>query len=608
MPTDQPRDKQWELLVRELRGHEDEQRREWADVDEVLISRYLAGQCDRQERELVEQAARSFSSVRECIDLAKEVLADPRTAAPTDEATSRTSGVLAPASSGLQQRSIFRRLGRAVFQSTIPSWAAAACLLVAVGLGWLLVDRMNSLRTQVAALNTLGQNSLARTANAELENLRGDIADLKARLPGQEPNGSRVYTTMWSGFDTDSGTSDREVASAVRRHRGMFRMVPYKVTKYVAEQQVRKVPYRVAKMVPEQKVDETGKPYTVLKPVYHTVEQEEHYTVYRAVHETRMREEAVQNLPDDFSDKPPILSAKELMPLLSYNQELVRWAAVDALPRVATGALRVKARVAIVETLRKRDDSGRAAAEYVLTGRIAKGFGADLSKAALDALGGSDRVVRWAGLHYFLVVRRSFEDTGPTVAFFEPDLIERLVRQLVRIVRQEDEDPVLRKAAIYLLGQFGNDAKPAIDDLIQIVTADKDPQARRWAAYALGQIGAEAGSAIPCLAEILKARAPTRDQKAGDIVFPAVAYAFGELCAGQRESTQVKEVVPVLIESLKDPDLNISHWAAFALWRINGPAESALTPIPEPDASLPPPTFAPPDANDPPLRIGPAPW
>ena len=117
-------------------------------------------------------------------------------------------------------------------------------------------------------------------------------------------------------------------------------------------------------------------------------------------------------LPRDLSDNPPVLPPEELLPALTHRMDLVRWAAADALSRITTGELKTKARTAIIESLKKRDDLGCVAADYVLTGRIAEGFGTDLSKPAMEALASPDKIVCWAGLHYFLVVRRCFEDKG----------------------------------------------------------------------------------------------------------------------------------------------------------------------------------------------------
>lgn len=609
MPTDNHRDNQWQLLVTELQDCQDEQHQEWGDIDDVLLSRYLAGECNQQERERVEQAGQSFPGVRECIDMAKEVLHDAPTGESFGDAASTVAPAMGEASNGSTRRSFFRRAGRAISQSGVPNWAAAACLLVAVGIGWLLLDHVNDLRTQVVALRTSSQKPSAGTPDPEVERLRDEVAGLKEELLDRNSSTPKEHVAMRPVLpQEDSKTSDRQVATAVRRHSGVFRTVPHTVTRYVSEQCVRRVPYQVARMVPAEEPDETGKRHTVFKPVYETSEREERYTVCRPVSETQMREEAVRNLPDDVSDRPPVLSEEALLLALRRQEELVHWAAADALTRIATSKMKEEARVPIVEMLQQRDDSGRAAANYILTGRIAEGFGADLSKDAVDALSDSDKVVRWAGLHYFLVVRRCFkeEEKEPTVvppAFFESEFTARLVQQLTKIVQQEEAD-VVRKAAIYLLGQFGDDAKSATGDLIRIVTTCKDPQARRWAAYALGRIGPEARSTIPHLAEILAARVSDSEHKADDVVFPAVAYAFGELCARDRESPQVIEVMPVLIELLKDPNANISHWAAYALWRINEPAPS-IAPVPSLDPADVRPSLDPQELSIPPAIVEP---
>ena len=74
MPKDRMPDKHWDTLVTELRGLQEDGQEAWGGVDDMLIARYLAGDCDPQERELVEQAAQSSPDVRECIDLARQAL------------------------------------------------------------------------------------------------------------------------------------------------------------------------------------------------------------------------------------------------------------------------------------------------------------------------------------------------------------------------------------------------------------------------------------------------------------------------------------------------------------------------------------------------------
>ena len=44
------------------------------DVDELLIARYLAGECDEEERCAVDKASDASPRVRECLELAREAL------------------------------------------------------------------------------------------------------------------------------------------------------------------------------------------------------------------------------------------------------------------------------------------------------------------------------------------------------------------------------------------------------------------------------------------------------------------------------------------------------------------------------------------------------
>ena len=368
--------------------------------------------------------------------------------------------------------------------------AAAACLLMAIGLGWAVMAELNSLKTRVVALQSGREESRERSpiasTSAEAQSLQtrpgkltAPVAEYMSHQPPMEARGVRGSMQQ----APRAHVSGERAATAVRECSQIVRRVP-------------RVTYRPV----AQEVAVAGGGTE---------------TVYRTVCETAERSE-ITTLPRDVSDNPPMLPSEELLPALTHGTDLVRWAAADALSRTGTGQPQTNAR-AIREALKKRDDLGRAAADYVLTGHVSEGFGSDLSKPALEALASPDKIIRWAGLHYFLVVRRCFEDKKAAPAsptFFEPNFVARLMGRLVAIARQKDEDALLRKAAVYLLGQFGDGAKPAIGDLIQLVESDPDPQVRRWAAYAIGQIGAEAKAAVPQLGRILLARATNRDGKA----------------------------------------------------------------------------------------------
>src|SRR5436309_1512940 len=56
-------DREWDRVARDLRSYRKEQRRQWGDVDEALIARYLTGGCTPDEKLKVERARREFPRV-----------------------------------------------------------------------------------------------------------------------------------------------------------------------------------------------------------------------------------------------------------------------------------------------------------------------------------------------------------------------------------------------------------------------------------------------------------------------------------------------------------------------------------------------------------------
>jgi len=137
MPKDQARDdrssdRHWNLLLTELQGSQSEQRASGGGVDEILIARYLAGECDQGERRQVEEAARSSPEVRECIDIAREVLISE---SPEKARPAAATGVPQPAFSRLQHRNL---------PAVIFKWAVAASLLAILAGGGYALARIKS--------------------------------------------------------------------------------------------------------------------------------------------------------------------------------------------------------------------------------------------------------------------------------------------------------------------------------------------------------------------------------------------------------------------------------------------------------------------------------
>jgi len=72
--VDRDPDDQWSRVVADLRAHSEAQRRAWGDIDEALIARYITGEGTAEERNRVEEAAREFPGVRECVQSIQEIL------------------------------------------------------------------------------------------------------------------------------------------------------------------------------------------------------------------------------------------------------------------------------------------------------------------------------------------------------------------------------------------------------------------------------------------------------------------------------------------------------------------------------------------------------
>jgi len=138
MRKDQPPDKQWETLVTDLRGSGCQEQGDWGNVDDLLIARFLAGECNDLERAAVECARQECPEVAECIALAGGAL---------HEGDSSVLSTPAPASLPRAIKPARRWIWRAVAYG-----AAAACVLAVVGPGWLVMKRLNSLSAQIAAL------------------------------------------------------------------------------------------------------------------------------------------------------------------------------------------------------------------------------------------------------------------------------------------------------------------------------------------------------------------------------------------------------------------------------------------------------------------------
>ncbi|NQU20457.1 MAG: HEAT repeat domain-containing protein [Candidatus Nealsonbacteria bacterium] len=610
-------DRQWELLIGELEASSGEQEREWGDVDDVLIARYLAGQCDKREQVLIERARERFPAVRECIDLVLAIEGDGDSATllehvrPFSGLDRQWQSLVADLEMSyreektgqdeLDESSIAAYLTgegaedkRMQVQKVRPPdppisrmsflhWAAAACVLIALSFGVISLRSINSIAEQFARSEAKTDDQ--QVAVADGNDFRSQIQEEVARLTQSNQAMMRHHAAFYRPYPPNSVAAIEapERATSIRGQ-SVAVSASHETVKYLAL-----TAHLPPTIEPAQANSERQR---VLKPIvephateptpakaYPTPTKTKHITVCRPVVETSYRS-VVFNLEDDPADHSPAPTFDDLVNALDHPNLLAVRAACDVLPRVTAPSMRTSVRTSIIEALQRRDARGLEAARFVL--RVT---GAPSLSAVMDALADSEAVVRWAGLYACL-------DAG----WCSEEDPANLVPYLVAALSRPNEDVLVRKMAVYLLGECGVAARPATGDLLRMLQEQEDPQIRRWAAYALSQIGPEAKQIVPHLIALLLERDAGSTQNRGDdrLVFPAVAYALSQLCKDAKTAAEVRQVEPVLIEGLKDSDPSIRTWSAIALLRINEAQDPAsrppvvdesdglLEPIPEP--------------------------
>jgi HEAT repeat protein len=122
-------------------------------------------------------------------------------------------------------------------------------------------------------------------------------------------------------------------------------------------------------------------------------------------------------------------------------------------------------------------------------------------------------------------------------------------------------DPGVRSGAAHVLAMMDRDARPALDQLVRVMTKDDDVSVRLYAAIAHWGIERQADPVLPVFIAALRAREPA--QRA------AAAEALSKLGRSARPA------VPALVEALKGDDLDLRGRAAYALGLIGEDAWEA---------------------------------
>ncbi len=108
------------------------------------------------------------------------------------------------------------------------------------------------------------------------------------------------------------------------------------------------------------------------------------------------------------------------------------------------------------------------------------------------------------------------------------------------------------------------------DGLGKQLTQAAEVGQRRSAAYALGKMGKGAAGAV---ADMKAALASEKDAKVRD----AIVFALGEIARSSPEAKADRELEPIFVKALQDPDAHVRRSAAFAIGCIGSKAPATLT-------------------------------
>jgi len=135
--------------------------------------------------------------------------------------------------------------------------------------------------------------------------------------------------------------------------------------------------------------------------------------------------------------------------------------------------------------------------------------------------------------------------------------------------------------AVQQLSHMGENAKPAVPELVRILKESNTPRRASFAAWALGAIGPAAAEAVPALIDGLSKKY-TRPEKIYKAFYVKgfISWALGKI------GPEAKEAVPALADVLENGDIKLKGWgygnsitkraAAWALSRMGSEAEKAM--------------------------------
>jgi HEAT repeat protein len=151
------------------------------------------------------------------------------------------------------------------------------------------------------------------------------------------------------------------------------------------------------------------------------------------------------------------------------------------------------------------------------------------------------------------IMEKMLKDADATTAQYALDALATLgpkaVPRLIELLQHKD----LRVQVVYVLGQIGPGAAPAVDALAKLV-GDKDVQLSTEAVLALGKIGPDAKSAVPALMKALEQENCPNAH--------AIIYTLGRI------GPNAASAEPLLLKAMKSEDRSLAVVSAWTFTKI----------------------------------------
>ena len=159
------------------------------------------------------------------------------------------------------------------------------------------------------------------------------------------------------------------------------------------------------------------------------------------------------------------------------------------------------------------------------------------------------------------ILEKMLKDADAATAQYALDALATIgpkaVPRLIELLQHKD----IRVQVVYILGQIGPGAAPAVDALAKLV-ADQDVNLATEAVLAIGKIGPDAKNAVPALVKALEQENCSNAH--------AIIYALGRI------GPNAAPAEPLLLKAIKSKDGSLVVVSAWAFTKIV-PAEAART-------------------------------